>query len=1766
MGAQPLRILLLDADADLREALADALHSTGHYVVTSAADPATALDLIDSASPPFAIAVIGDLPAPNNNPIQLMTAMQQRAPGAQCLLMRATGIAAPLDALRAGAYCALRKPIDPDELALMIARAGECYHRLAQAERIEVPKLIDTAELARPDHHKELLNMTIERATKLLNARSGGIYEYDAQRGELHLVADTNRSDLLGTVLRVGEGMAGRLVQSNAPFLTVEDYNRWSGRAQMYHSIRPFGAVIEVPLITQNRIVGVLYVDAEVGRVFTSDDARLLRLFADSAAAAIEHAKLAANEMEKLRRLEAIVKTTQAVAADRDEGSLEDRLRSIIHNAELAAGETEKLHRLEAIVKVSNEMFANLGQGTLEDRLQRILKRMAELLNAEHCGISLVKQPGKLTLVASYGHREGSVGQGREFEIRGGPGSGLSGYIAYEGKLFIAHGAELTEHFATRRLEAHHLPSRECFSLLAIPLKHGASGKLLGLLRADNKRDAAGLAGPHIHFTEEDAWIIRFLSDAVVVALEDSRLIDELNEQKDHLHRLIASSPHAVISLDSDGNVNGYNQQAEHILKYTPDQVLRKPVALLYGDPEEARRVGQALAAANGRLTEHESQVRSQDGEFIPIRLTATWLYNARGERVGSVGHFEDLREIKDARRRIELQLRIAERERDMFTKLDEILSRIRLERDVRPLRQQIVRFAIELVGGAGGGLCVNHVWIRELELDYQDRLAPAVTRQSHDHGILGKVARSGEPEICASYHERASDDPMLRGADIATIMAMPLKSAGQVDCVLFVVGAPAAQPFQELEFEILKRFTAHTALILQSAQLMDRNHRQLGWQPMLQQMSYYIQKTNSPDLLARAVLTPITADYGLGLNRAALFRLDEHGYLHGVKGVGHLDRMVAVTDWEDRVQPSRRDYLRFLALLDSGEVAETPIDQPIRQLSLPTKPANRDLFSEVVFRRRERIITTANELAALPAEFCVAFEPDLPLVIVPLIARDKVIGIMVADNKFTHESITPEASNVLLTFMNTAAIAIENGRLFNEAQQAREKLRAFFTAGNALLSSQSLEQALRMIVEQAQAASMSTGVSLFLIDERGQVRRWIAVGDDRQAQRHELVRPNGLSKAIMRDGQPIAIENTLQQIDRMNPSVIKYKIMAALGVPLVLEDRPIGVMWFHYDQPHSFSQAEIDAAGLFAHRAALVYETVRTKTRDTAHAMAAMTAIEQPGQALELIMKSTEDLLGSDAISLYVYDAESSHIQHPPHMRGVRDTALASRYTHLPAPSIIYQMLQFDEPYLAERTLEDPILQHSRFTNDEGIKSCVAIPLIQGSIRVGLMFVNYRSEHQFSDEDLANIEFVAKQSAVAIRNAQLYEREQKLARALKVLYAVGQERALSQDLNTTLKAIFRQALDVVDPLHTRTRTASIRLVEGDGARLIDSHTHPSLRNMRLPMIELFELHGQGGRKIGIIGRAIRLRQPQLVSDVLHDPDYVATDPEARSALAVPIMIRSKIAGVMYFEHHAYDAFDEGDRRAIEMLAGQAAVAIDHARLNTRIEAQAALTWISIAEGVWNHTVRKHAQTIWMAVEQLRADLDLPSRRLVEPMLAMIERNAEGIQQKPVPPALSTVVQMSLNQWLAEYLRQLGEKTQRQECTFQLDPSSQPLMVRAIPFWLKEMFDLLLDNAIKAMRGSTQAQLTISTRRMNDDAAITITDTGSGIPAAIRARLFHTVIDKQAGDTGMGYGAVFAQTIAQFYGGEIAIAASTSSGTSIVVRLPLERTGGSLEL
>jgi GAF domain-containing protein len=124
----------------------------------------------------------------------------------------------------------------------------------------------------------------------------------------------------------------------------------------------------------------------------------------------------------------------------------------------------------------------------------------------------------------------------------------------------------------------------------------------------------------------------------------------------------------------------------------------------------------------------------------------------------------------------------------------------------------------------------------------------------------------------------------------------------------------------------------------------------------------------------------------------------------------------------------------------------------------------------------------------------------------------------------------------------------------------------------------------------------------------------------------------------------------------------------------------------------------------------------------------------------------------------LYAYHQETDQLFYPPTMVGVRYPDRARRFKEVSPDSIIYTMLRRDEPYLVEKILDDGLFQSRRFTQEEGIKSCLAVPLTAANRKVGVMFVNYRSEHHFTEDELADIKLFAHQAAVAIRNAQLHE------------------------------------------------------------------------------------------------------------------------------------------------------------------------------------------------------------------------------------------------------------------------------------------------------------------------------------------------------------------------------------------------------------------------
>ena len=111
-----------------------------------------------------------------------------------------------------------------------------------------------------------LLETIVERAARLLNASSGGLYLCDAERREVRCVVSYNTlKDYRGTVLKYGEGAAGTVAETGKP-LKIDDYRYWSKRAPVFDQEKPFTALISVPIFWQGASPGGIARAGQRGR------------------------------------------------------------------------------------------------------------------------------------------------------------------------------------------------------------------------------------------------------------------------------------------------------------------------------------------------------------------------------------------------------------------------------------------------------------------------------------------------------------------------------------------------------------------------------------------------------------------------------------------------------------------------------------------------------------------------------------------------------------------------------------------------------------------------------------------------------------------------------------------------------------------------------------------------------------------------------------------------------------------------------------------------------------------------------------------------------------------------------------------------------------------------------------------------------------------------------------------------------------------------------------------------------------------------------------------------------------------------------------------------------------------------------------------------------------------------------------------------------------------------------------------------------------
>jgi signal transduction histidine kinase len=521
--------------------------------------------------------------------------------------------------------------------------------------------------------------------------------------------------------------------------------------------------------------------------------------------------------------------------------------------------------------------------------------------------------------------------------------------------------------------------------------------------------------------------------------------------------------------------------------------------------------------------------------------------------------------------------------------------------------------------------------------------------------------------------------------------------------------------------------------------------------------------------------------------------------------------------------------------------------------------------------------------------------------------------------------------------------------------------------------------------------------------------------------------------------------------------------------------------------------------------------------------------------------------------------------------------------------------LMEHKGPYLTNDALRDSQISHD-FCKEFGIDSVLAVPIsdISGEMLGFFEVHNKRDEGGFTEDDKSLLQGVAQLAAVAIRNAQktqeLFEAKEaqnrlsaivEMARtqfeeereALETINKVGQMLSAELDLQQLVQALTDAGTEITDAQFGSffynmkdERGSFFKLYTLSGA-LRDHFAH-------FPMPRVTELFDPTFGGEGVI----------RLSDVKQDPRYGKNSPffgmpeghlPVASYLAVPVVSRSgEVLGGLLFGHSKPGIFTERHERMVTGLAGQAAIAMDNARLyeaarKARQEAETANRLKDEFLATVSHELRTPLNAIfgWSRLlctgrlDKARASHAVEiivrnakaQEQIIEDILDVSRIITGKIRLHVSPIEIAPAVEAAIDS-----LRPTADARGVVLLTM-LDDGSNVVLGDASR--LQQVVWNLLSNAIKFSPEGGRVQVVLQ-RIDSNHIEIMVSDTGQGISNEFLPYVFERFRQADSSTTrkygGLGLGLAIVRHLVELHGGSVAAdSPGEGLGATFTVKLPL---------
>ncbi len=420
-------------------------------------------------------------------------------------------------------------------------------------------------------------------------------------------------------------------------------------------------------------------------------------------------------------------------------------------------------------------------------------------------------------------------------------------------------------------------------------------------------------------------------------------------------------------------------------------------------------------------------------------------------------------------------------------------------------------------------------------------------------------------------------------------------------------------------------------------------------------------------------------------------------------------------------------------------------------------------------------------------------------------------------------------------------------------ADEETTRLRHLQALTDTALAHLGLEELLAaLLVRTRDALDADTCAILLLDEERGELISRAAVGIEEEADADvRIPLGHGFAGRIAAERRPVVLDR-LDTAQVVSPILMEKGIESMLGVPLLVDGDPIGVLHVGTLTPHTFSPSDVELLELAATRAAIaieharLFEAERAARRRLEHVQAvtdAALAHLELDELLAVLLPRIRTILEADTCAVLLHDDETKEL--------VARAALGIE-EEVEQGVRIAMGRGFAGSIAAQRRpiiLNDVDLEHvvNPILIDKGLKSMLGVPLLARDEIVGVLHVGRLVHRTFTNEDVDLLQLVAARVALAIERARLYEEVLLLDRLKLNFVAIA-----SHELRTPAASVYGALATVVergDTLTPETRDELLGMAYAQGERL------------RRLLDQLLDLSRLDAEAIAIETRPVRLHR-----------------------------------------------------------------------------------------------------------------------------------------------------------------------------------------------------------------------------------------------------------------------------------------------------------------